>query len=315
MALPKACLSPFLLFLWTLQGVKGTIYFRSNEGYDFLSPQQETFVYSQFNQCPSCRHYYTANFKKGERIFLQVFVPAHAVDTVNVIKMIGPLNTENYDTYTLDKLNLVPRKTLYEIDEVSQTNSSVILEILSNSPHAHYGVVMGHEKKINFLEYSLWFAATVQRLRWWSDTFLFFVFYVFLSVMYFLTWPLHRFKSYVVLPKLAIIAYLSWVLDAFYMFFYTTKYTEGFNFFSFFFHVFPNLTFVIILSFVYEQTINKEIWLLSISIISLLFGGGGFYIGSACLLASYAGLMTMKNTNEGKDKRKLFCQLNKSMLV
>jgi len=315
MALPRACLSLLILILGTLQVANGSIYFRSNEGYDFLSPLEETFIYSQFNQCSSCRHYYTANFLKGQRIFMQVFVPAHAVDTVTVIKMIGPPNTENFDTYTLDKFNLVPRKILYEIDEVSQTNSSVIVEIVSQSPHAHYGVVVGHEQSINYLESTLWFAATVQRLRWWSDTFLFFVFYVFLSVLYFLTWPLHRFKSYVILPKLAIIAYLSWVLDAFYMFFYTTKYTAGFNFVSFLFHILPNLTFVILLSFVYEQTINKEVWLLTISIVSLVFGGGGFYIGSACLLASYAGLMTMKNTNEGKDKKALFCQLSKSMLV
>ena len=39
------------------------------------------------------------------------------------------------------------------------------------------------------------------------------------------------------------------------------------------------------------------------------YGGGGLYIGFVSLLLSYMGLMTMKQTNEGKDNKKLFCNL------
>ena len=74
-------------------------------------------------------------------------------------------------------------------------------------------------------------------------------------------------------------------------------------------HIVPNLTCAVLLNFVYEQTRNKELWLIVISCVSLLYGGGGLYIGFVSLLLSYVGLMTMKQTNEGKDNKKLFCNL------
>ena len=65
----------FFIILITLQLCKGQIVFRNNEGYDFTEPLVKTTVYSQFNDCTTCKHYYTANFKKDDHIFVQVFVP------------------------------------------------------------------------------------------------------------------------------------------------------------------------------------------------------------------------------------------------
>ncbi len=297
------------IILITLQICKGQIVFRNNEGYDFTEPLRKTTVYSQFDECTTCKHYYTANFKKDDHIFVQVFVPPSSIDVVTVIKMIGPQTTKNYDAYTLDSVNLVAHKNIFEIDTTSESNRSVILEIVTNSPHAHYGVRMGSEANFNILDVTIKFGVVVQSLRWWNNTFLYFVFLTFTSVIYFLTFPLHRFKSYVVLPKIAALSYLSWVFDAFYQFFFITKYTSSFSILSFILHIVPNLTCAILLNFVYEQTRNKELWLIVISCVSLVYGGGGLYIGFASLLLSYVGLMTMKQTNEGKDNKKLFCNL------
>jgi cellulose synthase/poly-beta-1,6-N-acetylglucosamine synthase-like glycosyltransferase len=249
------------------------------------------------------------NFQEGDDIFVEVFVPASTSDIVQVIKIIGPPSTERFDPFEVDHLFLNARKRIFEIDSISTTNSTVILEIISNSPHAHYGVRCGKEEPFEFLEYTLSFAFLTQSLRLWSGTFTFFVFFLILTIAYFFTWPLHRYKTYVIFPKLATICFLSWILDTFYQYFHIVQYINEFSFLTFVFHVVPNVTYVILLAFVYNKTRQKELWLIIIGSVSFLFGGGGFYIGSLCLFVSYAGLITMKNSTEDKEKKSLICKV------
>lgn len=293
-----------LLFL---KLVNGEVLFRVNEGYDFESPLVSFTVFSEFNKCTACTHFYTANFNTGDKVYVEVLVPANAVDVVTVIKIIGPEETVNFDTYDLDNINLLVKKKIFEIDTTSQINSSVILQIESKSPHAHYAVRIGKEETINVLDYTLRFAWLVQRLRMWSGTFVYFIFFLILSIGYFLLWPLYRIKSYVIFPKLAIIGYISWIVDSFFQYFFIIKYSSSFSIVSFLFHIFPNVVYSVLLSIFYEKSNNKEIWLLSIAGVSLLYGGGGFYISTVCLLISYVGLITMKNSGDIKDNKKLFC--------
>jgi len=293
--------------LLVLELINGEILFRVNEGYDFESPLISHTVFSEFNKCTTCRHFYTANFNVGDTVYVEVLVPANAVDVVTVIKIIGPEETINFDTYDIDNVNLFVKKKIFEIDTVSQINSSVILQITSKSPHAHYAVRIGKEETINVLDYTLRFALLVQSLRMWSGTFVYLIFFLILSIGYFLLWPLYRIKSYVIFPKLAIIGYISWIIDSFFQYFFIIKYSSSFSIVSFLFHIFPNVVYSVLLSILYEKSNNKEVWLLSIAGVSMLYGGGGFYISTVCLLVSYVGLITMKNSGDIKDNKKLFC--------
>lgn len=296
-----------LTLLLAIKGIDSEILFRSNEGYDFESPLVSYTVFSEFNKCSTCKHFYTANFNSGDDIFIQVSVPANAVDVVTVIKIIGPDATENFDTYDIDHVNLFVKKNIFQIDTVSEFNSSVILQISSNSPHAHYAVRVGKEENINVLDYTLRFGILSQNLRMWSGTFVYFIFFLILAIGYFLLWPLYRIKSYVVFPKLAIIGYVSWIIDAFFQYFFIIKYSSSFSIISFLFHILPNTVYSGLLSTLYEKSTNKEVWLLSVAGVSLVYGGGGFYISVICLIISYIGLITMKNTGDIKDNKKLFC--------
>lgn len=283
--------------------------FKVNSGYDFKETQKETIVFSEFNQCSQCQHYYTANYFTGENILMQVFVPPNSVNHVQITKIIGPPPVDNYDSYMLDSVHLLAKKQIYKLDDVSNTNTSVILLITSKAPHAHYAVSVGKDPEFNILDYTIKFGANVQKLRWWNNTFVYFIFFLFLCVFYFLMWPLKRYKSYVILPKIAFISFLSWLCDAFYQYFFIVKYTSSFSMLSFIMHILPNSILCILLCFMYEKTINKEIWLISIASVSLLYGGGGFYIGSAACMLSWVGLSAMKKNSEGdKDKRSLFCK-------
>ena len=117
---------------------------------------------------------------------------------------------------------------------------------------------MGSEANFNILDVTIKFGVVVQSLRWWNNTFIYFVFFTFTSVILFSYVSITSvFKSYVVLPKITALSYLSWVFDAFYQFFFITKYTSSFTILSFILHIVPNLTCAILLYFVYEQTRNK----------------------------------------------------------
>lgn len=296
-----------LILIFFVSFSKSQHVFISNDGYDFKDTLYSNTVYSEFNNCKNCKHFYTANFVTNDKIFFEVFVPPSETDVITVVKIIGPDNTVNFDKYILDDIYLCAKKKIYEIDAISQTNTSVILQIVSNSPHAHYAVRIGKNDNVGILDYTIKFPYVTQSLRLWNNTFLFFVFYLILSVIYFFTWPLKRYKSYVIFPKLAIIGYMSWILDTFYQYFFIVQYTSSFDFITFIFHVFPNVLFIFLLVYVYDKTTNKEMWLLGICIVSFLYGGGGFYVSSVSLLISYIGLIAMKNKNEGKDKKVLLC--------
>ena len=301
--------SLLLGFFCCLKVAKGTLLFRTNEGYDFLSPLNTHLVYGQFNGCATCKHFYTANFKAGDSIFLQVYVPPESTQVITVLKIIGPEPVAKFDKYEIDSLHLVARKNIFEIDTKATTNTSVILEIVSNSPHAHYGVRCGKEDDLDILAYTISFGYLTQQLRMWSNTFVFLIFFLILNVVYFFTWPLHRYKTYVVFPKVAAISFLSWVCDAFYQYFHIVGFLNKFSFLSFLFHIVPNVVFVVLLTYAFNRSAQKEVSFLVLAVLSFLIGGGGLYLGTLSLLVSYAGLITMKNRSEDKDKKILFCKV------
>lgn len=291
------------------EGALGTLLFRTNEGYDFLSPLKTHFVYGQFKACATCKHYYTANFNAGDSIFMQVFVPPESTQVITVLKVIGPEPVAKFDKYEIDSLHLVARKNIYEINTKATGNSTVILEIVSNSPHAHYGVRCGKEDELDILSYTVSFGYLTQNLRMWSNTFVYFVFFLILNVVYFFTWPLHRFKTYVVFPKIAAISFLSWICDAFYQYFHIVGFLNEFSFISFLFHILPNVVYVVLMTYAFNRSAQKEVFFVVLAFLSFVVGGGGLYLGSLSLLVSYAGLITMKNRSEDKGKKILFCKV------
>jgi len=286
------------------------VLFTSNDGHDFESPLIASTVYSEFHDCKECSRFYTANYKENEQIFVQVLVPAQQKDKINVIKIFGPAPKIQLDTrYEVNHMLFSIGKIIYEVDAVASTNTSIILQINSASPHAHYAVTVGQTTDFNVLNWTIKFAYLVQGVRYWMSSFVIYLIFIVLVFIYLVTWPLQRYKSYVIFPKLAIIAYIAWILDTFYQYFYIIQYSSDWSIMTFLVHLVPNIVYIVVLLIVYETTIQKEVILISVCIVSLLFGGGGAYVGSFCLLIAYIGLLIMKGANNNKDKKILFCRV------
>ncbi len=287
-----------------------SILFKSNDGHDFEKPTVFTTVYTETVDCNGCSSFYTANYKENEHIFVQVLVPAHQTDQINVIKIFGPApKVQLKSKYEVNHMLFAVGKVIYEVDAVASTNTSVILQITSSSPHAHYAVTVGQTTQFNILNWTIYFAYLVQAVRYWMSTFVIYLIYIVLVFVYFVTWPFQRYKSYVIFPKLAIIAYISWILDTFYQYFYIIQYSSDYSILTFLVHIVPNIVYIVVLLIVYETTIRKELILIVVCIVSLLFGGAGAYIGSLCLLIAYIGLFIMKGANKNKGKKILFCKV------
>ena len=298
------------LFLFCLLSVASAdILFQTNDGYDFETPLTFTTVYAEFHDCNKCTHFYTANYQENDEIAVQVLVPAHQTDKINVIKIFGPdPKLQLVTRYEVNHMLFSVGKIIYEIDTIASTNTSVILQIDSASPHAHYAVSVGKVSEFNFLNWTLKFPYLVQGVRYWMSTFVIYLFFLLLAFLYFITWPLQRYKSYVIFPKLAIFSYGAWLLDTFYQYFYIVQYTSDWSILTFLVHIVPNLIYITVLLVVYETTLQKEFILLGVAIVSLFIGGGGAYLGSLFLIVAYIGLVLMKNNSEQyRDKKVLVC--------
>ena len=269
-----------------------------------------TTIYAEVYDCKGCTQFYTANYQENDDIFVQVLVPAHQTDKINVIKIFGPDPTLQLVTrYEVNHMLFSVGKIIYEIDAIAPTNTSVILQINSASPHAHYAVSVGKQSSFHFVNWTLKFAYLVQGVRYWMSTFVIYIFCLLLAFLYFITWPLQRYKSYVIFPKMAIFSYGAWLLDTFYQYFYMVQYTSDWSMLTFLVHIVPNVVYIATLLIVYETTLQKEFILLTIAIVSLFVGGGGAYLGSLFLVVAYIGLVLMKNNSEQyRDKKSLVCK-------
>ena len=302
-----------LLVLWLfclLSVASADILFQTNEGYDFETPLTFTTIYAEVHDCKGCTQFYTANYKENDEIFVQVLVPAHQTDKINVIKIFGPdPKLQLVTRYEVNHMLFSVGKIIYEIDAIAPTNTSVILQINSASPHAHYAVSVGKVSSFHFVNWTLKFAYLVQGVRYWMSTFVIYIFFLLLTFIYFITWPLQRYKSYVIFPKMAIFSYGAWLLDTFYQYFYMVQYTSDWSILTFLVHIVPNIVYIGTLLIVYETTLQKEFILLTIAIVSLFIGGGGAYLGSLFLVVAYIGLVIMKNNSEQyRDKKSLVCK-------
>ena len=302
-----------LLVLWLfclLSVASADILFQRNDGYDFETPLTFTTIYAEVYDCKGCTQFYTANYKENDDIFVQVLVPAHQTDKINVIKIFGPdPKLQLVTRYEVNHMLFSVGKIIYEIDAIAPTNTSVILQINSASPHAHYAVSVGKESSFHFVNWTLKFAYLLQGVRYWMSTFVIYIFFLLLAFLYFITWPLQRYKSYVIFPKMAIFSYGAWLLDTFYQYFYMVQYTSDWSMLTFLVHIVPNVVYIATLLIVYETTLQKEFILLTIAIVSLFVGGGGAYLGSLFLVVAYIGLVLMKNNSEQyRDKKSLVCK-------
>ena len=284
--------------------------FVSNDGYDFEQATISTTVYAEFHDCINCQHFYTANFNADDDIFVQVGVPAQQTDTIQIIPIFGPDAVVSKSTvYEIDSFLFSVAKIRHQIDTTASTNTSVILQVTSNSPHAHYVVTCGKSSSFNFLDWTVLLPYVTQRARMWSSTFVWPFFFFIIAFLYFITWPLQRYKSYVIMPKLAIISFGSCICYTFYQYFYVVQYNSNFSILTFLLHIVPNLVYIILLMIIYETTVQKEAVLIILAIVSLLVGGGGNYVGSLFLILGFVGLLLMKNKSQDKDKKLLFCKV------
>ena len=298
------------LLLLLIVGTSAEYVFVSNDGYDFTRSTVSTTVYGEFHDCLNCQHFFTANFKADDEIFVQVSVPGHQTDKINIIPVFGPDPVFFKSTqYEMDSFLFSVSKVEHEIDTKALTNTSVILQITSNSPHAHYVVTCGRTTEFNFLDWTILLPYVTQRVRMWSSTFVWPFFFFGIAFVYFVTWPLQRYRSYVLMPKLAMICFGSCICDTFYQYFYVVQYNSDFSILTFLLHIVPNLVYIIFLMVIYETTIQKEAVLISVGLVSLLLGGGGNYFGTLFLLIGFVGLLLMKNKSQDKDKKLLFCKV------
>lgn len=300
------CLVLFLL----VQLCSGLPVFLRDKDYTFPDPLRRQVVYASFTEQALNKQFFAANFKKGDHMHLEVFVPVATKDDVVVLQVTGhPDENPLKQKYSQDVLLMTPMKKVYKVDSVAQVNTTVIVEVSGLVSAAHYAVVVGKAHYWDLFETTIAFPYVVQRVRLWSRTFYLPFIYAAFVACYLLLWPLSRNRAWEFLPRLASLAYLAWIVDAMLQYFITIQFTSDKNIISFLLHILPNATVIYFVAFSQLGKSNRQKTLfLACGLASLLLGGAGGYVGALLLLVS-AGQKYFQFLGTQRTKEKLICKV------
>ena len=299
-----------LLFLLLTLAAASPVFLVDND-YTFKHPTTYQMVYAEFSETNTRnKQFFAANFQTGEEILLEVFLPVATKDEVLVLQITSH-ETEFpiQEQYHHDAVHMVSLKKVFKVAKTAEVNTTVVIEVTGRIKGAHYAVSIGATAPFNILDYTVALPYIVQRIRIWTRTFYMPYFFLVLSIIYLLLWPLSRSRTWEILPKIASFAYISWMLDVMLQYFITIQFTNKKNIITFILHIIPNIVVVYFLLFspVGKSNKQKEVFL-GIGIGSLLIGGAGGYVGSILLLASAAKKITQYMHTKGS-KEKLFCKV------
>ena len=300
-----------LLFLLILHSVAASPVFLKDKDYTFQNPLQYQIVYASFSdQNTQNKQFFAANFKKGDEMFLEVYVPVATKDDIAVLQITSHQNEYPIQAqYIHNPVNVMALKKMYKIEQTAVVNTTIVIEIHGKIKGSHYAVAVGKKELFNFFEYTIFLPYTIQRTRIWTRTFYAPFIFLLLSILYMLLWPLSRNRTWELIPKISAIAYFSWMLDIFLQYFVTIQFSNAKSIWSFILHIVPNVVIIYMLIFSNVGASNKQKELfLGLSIGSLFLGGAGGYVGSSLLLIS-ASKKYFQYMDTKKAKEKIMCKV------
>ena len=299
------------LFLLILNTVAASPVFVKDTDYTFKNPLQYQLVYASFSdQNTQNKQFFAANFKKGDEMFLEVYVPVATKDDIAVLQITSHQNEYPLEEPYIHKpVNVMALKKMYKIEKTALVNTTIVIEIHGRIKGSHYAVAVGKKQSFNFFEYTVLLPYIIQRTRIWTRTFYAPFIFLSLSILYLLLWPLSRNRTWELIPKISAIAYLSWMLDIFLQYFVTIQFSNAKSIWSFILHIVPNVVVIYMLIFSNIGASNKQKELfLGLGIASLFFGGAGGYVGSSLLLIS-ASKKYFQYMDTKAAKEKIMCRV------
>lgn len=175
----------------------------------------------------------------------------------------------------------------------------VSLTFTGTSLEARFALRVG-SVDYNFWQLTVGFPVLVQRVRMWADRFYFPFIFGFLTLVFFLSWPLQKKRpdSNTILTSLAMLSLLAWTGEAFYHYFLITSMSNERSIVSFLLHIVSNLSLVFALGASLRETITtRRTVTIIVALASCLVGGAGGYLCPALL---YLELVLLRAPQKGK---------------
>ena len=299
------------LLLLLLCLCRGQAMFLTDKDHTFNNPTTYQIVYAQFSeQNTRNRQIFAANFLKGDKMVMEVFLPVATKDEVVVLQVTGhEMGFVKNEMYVNDPANVLAMKKIFKVSTVAPVNTTIVIEVVGQIKGAHYAVSVGEKQNFNIFEYTIALPYTVQSIRTWTRTLYFPYIFIGFAMLLLVAWPLSRSRSWAILPRLAAISYIAWVVDVFLQYFVTIQFTSKKSILTFLLHVVPNVAYAYTLLFSQMAQVNrqKEVFLI-IGLVSLLLGGAGGYVGASLLLfASLQKYFQFIDTQKAKEK--IFCKV------
>ncbi len=280
--------------------------FLTDKDHTFEKPTEYQIVYAEFSEDNTRnRQFFAANFLKGEKMRMEVFVPVATKDQVIVLQVTGHgMGFPKSEMYVHDAANVLAMEKVFKVTSVAEVNTTIVIEVIGQIKGAHYAVSVGEKKHFNIFDYSIALPYTVQRIRSWTRTLYFPYIFMLFSFLYLIAWPLSRARKWELLPRLATLSYVAWVVDVFLQYFVTIQFTSKKSILTFLFHIVPNTVYVSLLMFwdIAQSNRQKEVFL-GVGLVSIVLGGAGGYIGASLLLfASLQKYFQFIDTRKAKEK-------------
>lgn len=285
---------------------RGQAMFLTDKDHTFNNPTTYQIVYAQFSeQNTRNRQIFAANFLKGDKMVMEVFLPVATKDEVVVLQVTGhEMGFVKNEMYVNDPANVLAMKKIFKVSTVAPVNTTIVIEVVGQIKGAHYAVSVGEKQNFNIFEYTVALPYTVQSIRTWTRTLYLPYIFIGFAILLLVAWPLSRSRSWAILPRLAAISYTAWVVDVFLQYFVTIQFTSKKSILTFLFHIVPNVAYAYTLLFSQIAQVNrqKEVFLI-IGLVSLLLGGAGGYVGASLLLfASLQKYFQFIDTQKAKEK-------------
>lgn len=294
----------WLFFYLSVQLAHGM--FLRDKDHTFEKPTDYQIVYAEFSEGNTRnRQFFAANFLKGDKMQMEVFLPVATKDEVTVLQVTGHgMGFPKGEMYVHDAANVLAMEKVFKVTSVAEVNTTIVIEVIGQIKGAHYAVSVGIKSNFNIFDYSIALPYTVQRIRTWTRTLYFPYVFVTFGLLYLIAWPLSRARKWALLPRLAAFSYLAWIVDVFLQYFVTIQFTSKKSILTFLFHIIPNAVYVYMLLFwaVAQSNRQKEVFL-GVGLASFVFGGAGAYVGAALLLfASLQKYFQFIDTRKAKEK-------------
>ena len=185
----------------------------------------------------------------------------------------------------LDFATLTAYEDHFRVMEQTESEKVIVVNIAVQSLEGGFSIHTTPIFPYSFWQLSFGFGALVQEARMWTGTFFFPYLFLVILLIDLLAWPLKRqhVKHTTVLVRLATASLWAWLVDTLVHALLALETTADRHLSSLLLHIVSNLFLLFTIRRASFATDRRQAWMGFACACSLLVGGGGFYIASACL--------------------------------